>query len=212
MAKYFPILVNIKNKKCVIVGGGSVGERKINTLLKYGAKITLISPETTDKIKELINRGKINYINREYKKGDLYGAFLVVAATSSSKINRQIAKDAHYLVNIVEKGDFQQNMNNISYIVPAIYEKNHLTIAISTDFPALSKFLKDEIAQNYGKEFAKYLKYLKKIRREIKQKIADNKKRQKIFRKIASKKIVSILRQKCFEEAKREIEKIINET
>ncbi|MDI6714628.1 MAG: bifunctional precorrin-2 dehydrogenase/sirohydrochlorin ferrochelatase [Thermodesulfovibrio sp.] len=212
MAKYFPILVNIKDKKCVIVGGGPVGERKIKTLLKYGAKITLISPETTDKIKELINRGKINYINREYKKGDLEDAFLVVAATSSSKINRQIARDAYYLVNIVEKGDFQENMNNISYTVPAIYEMDDLTIAISTDFPALSKLLKDEIAQNYGKEFAKYLKYLKKIRREIKQKIADNKRRQKIFRKIASKKIVSILRQKGFEEAKREIEKIINET
>lgn len=212
MAKYFPILVNIKDKKCVIVGGGSVGERKIKTLLKYGAKITLISPETTDKIKELINKGKINYINREYKKGDLDGAFLVVAATSNSKINRQIAKDANYLVNIVEKEDFQENMNNISYTVPAIYEKSHLTIAISTDFPALSKLLKDEIGKNYGKEFAKYLKYLKKIRREIKQKIADDKERQKIFRKIASKKIVSILRQKGFEEAKREIEKIINET
>jgi len=212
MAKYFPILVNIKDKRCVVVGGGSVGERKIKTLLKYGAKITLISPEITEKIKELINKGKINYIKREYKKGDLEGAFLVVAATSNSKINSQIAKDAVYLVNIVDKGDCKENRNNISYIVPAIYEIEDLTIAISTDFPALSKLIRDEIGKNYGKEFAKYLNYLKKIRREIKQKIADNRERQKIFRKIASKKIVSILRQKGFEEVRREIEKIINET
>lgn len=219
MGNLFPILVNIKNKKCIVVGGGCVAERKVKTLLKYGAQITLISPEITDNLRKIVEKGKIKHIKRQYKKGDTKGAFLVIPATSDSKINTQIAKEAKFLINVVErnkkskngKEEIQKNINGIVYTVPAIFEKGNLTITVSTEFPALSRLLKNEISTLYGKEFALYLKYLKKFRKEIQRKISDNKKRQNIFRKIASKKIVSILQQNGFKKAKEEIEKIINE-
>jgi len=210
MAKLFPVLIDIEGKKCVVFGGGSVAERKVKTLLEYGAKITLISPEITEKLKQFILEGKIEYLQREYRKGDTKDAFLVVPATSDSKINEKIAKEAKFLVNLVEKKKINK-LKAIIYTVPAIVEKGDLTIAISTEFPALSKLLKEEIEKFYGKDFALYLKYLNKLRREIQKKIPDDKERQKIFKKIASKKTVSILKQKGFENAKEEIEKIINE-
>ena len=210
MAKLFPVLIDIEGKKCVVFGGGSVAERKVKTLLEYGAKITLISPEITEKLKQFILEGKIEYFQREYRKGDTKDAFLVVPATSDSKINEKIAKEAKFLVNLVEKKKINK-LKAIIYTVPAIVEKGDLTIAISTEFPALSKLLKEEIEKFYGKDFALYLKYLNKLRREIQKKIPDDKERQKIFKKIASKKTVSILRQKGFKNAKKEIEKIINE-
>jgi len=210
MAKLFPVLIDIEGKKCVVFGGGSVAERKVKTLLEYGAKITLISPEITEKLKQFILEGKIEYFQREYRKGDTKDAFLVVPATSDSKINEKIAKEAKFLVNLVEKKKINK-LKAIIYTVPAIVEKGDLTIAISTEFPALSKLLKEEIEKFYGKDFALYLKYLNKLRREIQRKIPDDKERQKIFKKIASKKTVSILKQKGFENAKEEIEKIINE-
>jgi|YNPMSStandDraft_1061717.scaffolds.fasta_scaffold00699_4 precorrin-2 dehydrogenase/sirohydrochlorin ferrochelatase len=210
MAKLFPVLIDIEGKKCVVFGGGSVAERKVKTLLDYGAKITLISPEITEKLKQFILEGKIEYFQREYKKGDTKDAFLVVPATSDSNINEKIAKEAKFLVNLVEKKKINK-LKAIIYTVPAIVEKGDLTIAISTEFPALSKLLKEEIEKFYGKDFALYLKYLNKLRREIQKKIPDDKERQKIFKKIASKKTVSILRQNGFKKAKKEIEKIINE-
>jgi len=210
MAKLFPVLIDIEGKKCVVFGGGSVAERKVKTLLEYGAKITLISPEITEKLKKFIIEGKIEYFPREYKKGDTKDAFLVVPATSDSKINEEIAKEANFLVNLVEKKKINK-LKAIIYTVPAILEKGDLKIAISTEFPALSKLLKEEIEKFYGKDFALYLKYLNKLRREIQRKIPNDKERQKIFKKIASKKTVSILKQKGFKNAKKEIEKIINE-
>lgn len=211
MYNFLPILINIKGKKCVVIGGGKVAERKIKTLLKYGADITVVSPDITEKLKKIIQKGKIKYLKKNYSKQDLKDAFLVVAATSDSKVNSQIQKDAKFLINCVDKKENFEESNNVEYIVPAVFEKENLKIAISTEFPALSKTIKKELNEIYGKEFALYLKYLKKIRKVIKEKIGDSKERQRLFRRIASNKIVSILRQCGFKKAKEEIDRIIRE-
>ncbi|GAB6183966.1 precorrin-2 dehydrogenase/sirohydrochlorin ferrochelatase family protein [Thermodesulfovibrio hydrogeniphilus] len=208
MPKWFPILINIEGKKCVVVGGGSVAERKIKKLLEYGGCVTVISPEITLNIKKLFEKGKIDYLNKEYSPEDIKDAYLVVAATSDKDLNAQILKDATFLVNCVNM-NASSDVNAIEYIVPAIFEKENLTISVSTEFPALSKVIRDELKEFYGKEFALYLKYLKKIRREIKAKIKEDKQRQEIFREIASKEIVAFLRQHGFKKTKEKIEEII---
>ncbi len=210
MSALFPVLIDIKGKKCVVIGGGVVAERKIKTLLKYGAHITVISPKITKSIEKLIQSNKISHIKKLYEKDDLKDALIVVAATSDRSVNEQIVRDAKFLVNNVEKGEDYIKTNNIKYIVPAILQKEELTIAISSEFPALSRTIREEIKKYYGKEFALYIRYLKKLRRELKKKISDTKKRRKIFREIASKEIVSILRQYGFKKAKEEIDRIIN--
>lgn len=210
MAKFFPVFIDVKGKKCVVIGGGAVAERKIKTLLKYGAKITLISPEINENLTKIVEKGKIEYIKKQYSKEDIEDALLVVAATSDEKINTQIVKDARFLVNSVNEHS-RLKINGLLYNVPAILHKGDLAVAVSTEFPALSRVLRDEISKLYGREFALYLKYLKKIRKEIQKKIPESKKRQEIFRKIASKKIVSILQQYGFKEAKKEVDKIIDE-
>lgn len=212
MSDLFPVFIEIKDKKCVVIGGGVVAERKIKTLLNYGANIMVISPKITKSIEKLIQSNKISHIKKLYTKDDLKDALIVVAATSNSAVNKQIVKDAKFLVNSVEKREDYIKNDNIKYIVPAIFEKEGLIVAISTEFPALSKTLREEIKKYYGKDFALYIKYLKKLRGELKEKISDAKKRRKIFREIASKEIVSILRQDGFRKAKEEIDRIINES
>ncbi|GAQ95103.1 precorrin-2 dehydrogenase [Thermodesulfovibrio aggregans] len=210
MTRLFPIFVDIKDKKCVVVGGGKVAERKIKTLLRYGAKVTLVSPEINENIRRIVEKGQIEYIKKEYDKEDIKDAYLVVASTSDEKLNSQIAKDARFLINCVS-GKCSLNTNGLLYNVPAILNKGDLTIAVSCEFPSLSRVIKDEISEIYGREFALYLKYLKKLRKEIQKKISDSKRRQAIFKMIASKKVVSILKQYGFKEAKKEVDRIINE-
>ncbi len=217
MSALFPVFIDIKGKKCVVIGGGKVAERKIKTLLKYKARVIVISPEITEEIKKLVSSGKVNYIKKEYSKNDIKDALLVVAATSDTKINAQIVKDAKFLVNNVTKEALQLNSQgkhtkNIEYIVPAIFTKGDLTVAISTQFPSLSRVLRDEIKDVYGKDFAYFLKYLKKLRKDTKRKIKDSKIRQELFKKITSKKIVSNLKQYGFKKTKEEIDRIIDET
>ena len=77
--KGFPITLNLNDKHCLVIGGGSVAERKINTLLTAAPTITVISPDLTKGLRLLVQSEKIGYVERHYKPGDLNGYFLAVA-------------------------------------------------------------------------------------------------------------------------------------
>jgi len=175
---YYPVLLNLKGKKCIVVGGGKVAERKALPLLKSGAKITVISSECTGRLKKEHLRERIKYISRRYKKGDLKNAFLVIAATDSNETNRKISEDATCLVNVVDKPLL------CNFIAPAVVRRGPLTIAVSTSgiSPSLARTIRKELGGLYGREFVKHLNYMKKMRAKALREIKDKKKR-KIFLK-----------------------------
>ena len=175
---YYPILLNLKGKRCVVVGGGKVAERKALPLLKSGAKITVISPECTGRLKKEHLRERIKYISRRYKKGDLKNAFLVIAATDSNETNRKISEDAPYLVNVVDKPLL------CNFIVPSVVRRGPLTIAVSTSgiSPSLARTIRKELEGLYGREFEKHLNHIKKMRVKALSGIKNNKGRIKFLR------------------------------
>ena len=93
----YPLQLKLAGKKCIIIGGGKIAERKVNKLLAAGAKITVIAPVVTSLLQELWQQQQLNLYLRPYRPSDLKGAFLVVAATSDSTINAQIAEEAEQL-------------------------------------------------------------------------------------------------------------------
>lgn len=175
---YYPILLNLKGKRCVVVGGGKVAERKALPLLKSGAKITVISPECTGRLKKEHLQERITYISRRYKKGDLKNAFLVIAATDSNETNRKISEDAPYLVNVVDKPLL------CNFIVPSVVRRGPLTIAVSTSgiSPSLARTIRKELEGLYGREFVKHLNHIKKMRVKALSGIKNNKERIKFLR------------------------------
>ncbi|QEK11820.1 NAD(P)-dependent oxidoreductase [Crassaminicella thermophila] len=94
MAKYYPIMLDISNKRCVVIGGGNVAERKVNSLLEHGAKVTVISPKITEKLREFQLKNKIKWIKREYRLGDIKGYYLVYVATDNRKVNESCLEEA----------------------------------------------------------------------------------------------------------------------
>ncbi|MBT9536664.1 MAG: bifunctional precorrin-2 dehydrogenase/sirohydrochlorin ferrochelatase [Nitrospirae bacterium] len=175
---YYPVLLNLKGKKVIVVGGGKVAERKALSLLRSGAKVTVISPECTERFKKENLRGHIKYIPRRYKKGDLKNAFLVIAATDSNETNRKISEDAPYLVNIVDMPLL------CNFIVPSVVRRGPLTIAVSTSgiSPSLARTIRKELEGLYGREFVKHLNYIKKMRVKALAGIKNNKERIKFLR------------------------------
>ena len=175
---YYPILLNLQGKKCIVVGGGKVAERKALSLLKSGAKITVISPECTVRLKKENLTGRIKYISRRYKNGDLKNAFLVIAATDAGETNRKISEDAPYLVNVVDMPLL------CNFIVPSVVRRGPLTISVSTSgvSPSLARTIKKELEGLYGREFEKHLNYIKKIRVRSLAGIKNNKERIKFLR------------------------------
>jgi len=92
--EYFPVFLNLKNKFCIVIGGGKVAERKVGNLLKTGARVKVISPELTPHLKKLAEEGKIEWERRPYQKGDLDSAWLVIAATNNPDVQKEVYQEA----------------------------------------------------------------------------------------------------------------------
>lgn len=139
--KYLPINVSIRNRRILVVGGGNVALRKIETLLGYGVDITVISPETIDKIDYYGSKGKITLHKRQYQSPEASEYGLVVSASDDEVVNREVYDDcneADILVNIVD------NPALCSFTFPAAIRRDCLSLAVSTDgkAPFLSSHLR----------------------------------------------------------------------
>ncbi len=127
--KHFPVFLDLKDRQCLVIGGGSVASRKVKNLLTSGAKVTVISPQVSDELKQLASDGKIVVIERKYQTTDIAVAFLIVAATDDSKVNAQVAEqanNANIMVNVADNAEL------CSFIFPSILDRSPVTIAVST--------------------------------------------------------------------------------
>ncbi len=168
MAAYYPVFLDLKDKHCVIIGGGKIGEHKIRPLLDCGAKITVISPEVTEGIQEAATRGDITLVIRKYNEGDLKGAALAIAATNVRSVNKGIASEAErerVVLNVVDDAEL------CTFIAPAIVKKGAVTVALSTGgaSPALARKLREGLENSEALEYAELAGVLSTARKELRQ-------------------------------------------
>ncbi|MBT1278407.1 bifunctional precorrin-2 dehydrogenase/sirohydrochlorin ferrochelatase [Thermoanaerobacter sp. CM-CNRG TB177] len=183
---YYPIMLNIKNKKCLVVGGGKVALRKILSLVEGEALVTAISPSFDEGIIELAAKGKVELIRREYQQGDVRGFCVAIAATDDEKVNKLVASDGekyNVLVNVVDDKDLS------SFIVPAIVKRGDLIISISTSgkSPLLSRMIKEKLESIFNDDYEKLLQKLYQKRMELKEKDFAEEEKMAIYRKIIEK-------------------------
>ncbi|AVP44378.1 NAD(P)-binding protein [Bacillus thuringiensis] len=162
----YPLTVRVNEKRVVVIGGGKVAGFKIIPLLKQGADIIVISPELDANLVKFVEEKKIRWYQREYEKSDIKNAFLVVAASSDSILNEQVAEDAaeNQLVNVITNPE----SGNVHF--PAAIHRGLLNIAVSTGgaSPKLAKKIRDEIANKYDETYESYLDFLYEVRGKLK--------------------------------------------
>ena len=168
MSSYYPIFLNVKNKRCVVVGGGEVAERKIKALLEQGAQVMVVSQHLTAELEGLARQGSIQAMLQDYRPGDLKGAFIAIAATDSAQVNRQIAEECKrlgVLVNVVDDPEASD------FIVPSRLCRGDVTIAISTGgrSPALARKIRTELESCIGLEYDALAQLLSQVRAELKK-------------------------------------------
>lgn len=164
--KTYPLFALIEDRPCLVVGGGAVGERKVQDLLEAGARVTVVSRELTPALAALAAQGRIHYIPGEFTPEHLNGMVLVIGATDDSETNARVsaAAKAHGLwVNIVDQPEL------CTFIVPAQVRRGPLTVAVSTGgaSPALARKLREELEQHFGPEYGPYLRVLQAVRRRL---------------------------------------------
>ncbi|MFC4323131.1 NAD(P)-binding protein [Litchfieldia salsa] len=166
----FPIMLDLKDKHCVVIGGGKIAARKLTTLLRSGAQITVISPEICDEIKFLANEKKVIVFQRDVQYEDYQDAFLVIAATHSLEINSTVAANigTNQLLNVVNKHELG------NFHIPASFSRGKLQINVSTSgaSPHLAKKIRNELMNKYDESYEAYVDFLYECRQSIKH-IAD---------------------------------------
>ncbi|MCX8028023.1 MAG: bifunctional precorrin-2 dehydrogenase/sirohydrochlorin ferrochelatase [Thermodesulfovibrionales bacterium] len=198
MSSYYPAFVKIKEKECVVVGGGRIAERKVFALLEAGASVTVISDTITTRLLKLSQKGLIKHIQRHYQSGDVKDCFLVIAATNDEQINKQIAEESRFLINVVD------NPRLSNFIVPAVLREGDLTIAISTGgvSPALARTIKNDLKNYIHKDIKRYLKLLKDLRYKVFQGLIPFRLRNRFLMFTGSVEMLDILKQRGYKKAR----------
>ncbi len=198
---YYPAFLDLKDKRAVVIGGGRVAERKVSSLLKAGAKVTVISPSLTARLTKEKRKKTIIHKAKEFEKGDVRGAFLVIAATDSPETNRKAALNAPALVNVADVP------SQCNFIAPSVVKRGPLVIAISTggSSPALAKTIRKELEKMYGTDFSGYLRFISALRHRALAEIRDAKKRAEFLKFSGSAEMLELLRSKGFAEARKRV-------
>lgn len=207
MAKYYPILLNIQDKKCLVVGGGNVAWRKVCSLKDAGARVTVVSPEFCP---EMEKEPGIERIRQKYEEGFLNGVLVVIASTDDEEVNKKVYYDAVKMgipVNVVDRPEF------CSFIVPATIMRGDLSISISTGgaSPALARNIRESLEKQFGDEYGEFAKLLSETRRKVLSEISDESIRRDILQCIAGLDMLEIVKQKGIAEARKKILGIISE-
>ena len=157
--RYYMACLDLEGRSVLVVGGGSVGLEKARGLLDVGAAVTVVAPHVVGELAEL----PVEVLRRAYRSSDLDERFLVVAATSTPSVNRQVFRDAESRSLLCNVADVPELCN---FILPAVHREGPIAIAISTGgaSPALAQRLRDEVADLVGPEHAELAHRLRELR------------------------------------------------
>lgn len=182
--QYYPICLDLRNRRAVVVGGGAVALQKARRLLSSGAQVLVVSPESDLELARLAREGELEWRQRPYRSGDLRGSALVIAATDQPVVQEAVAEEAAALgipINVVDAPELS------SFIAPAILDRGDLQVAVSTSgaAPALAAALRDRIGETLGPEVALVVEIVSKVRRRLRRGVLPPEERRRILKELA---------------------------
>lgn len=206
--KYFPINLDIRGRKVLVVGGGQVALRKVKSLKACGARVTVVSPAFCT---GLVRMKGIKRKKHAYKQSDLRGVCLVVSATDDGKVNRRVWKQAvskNIPVNVVDQPAL------CTFTVPAVATRGDLVITISTGggSPALARKIRKHIEKNIDPTVAQHLKLLKEMRPKVLSSPLAVGGRTRLLKRMAGDFVCRILRSKGAAAAKRYLQDMLKKS
>jgi precorrin-2 dehydrogenase/sirohydrochlorin ferrochelatase len=190
--RYYPVFLKLRGKKALVVGGGQVAERKVETLLACGASVAIVSKDLTTRLQALVRDKRVGWPAKEFTEIHLEGVFLVIAATDDAALNHRVSNAARargQLINAVDQPE------DCDFIVPSIVRRGDLTVAISTSgkSPALAKEIRKELEIRFGIEYEALLNMMGRLREEILSRGLSQEENSRMFREIIQSDILKAL-------------------
>lgn len=191
--RYYPLFLDLAGRRVVVAGGGKVAERKVRQLLACGARVIVISPDLTPRLRTWRRQRTLTWRPRRYKRCDLDDAWLVIAASDDAAVNRRVAEDARRgrtLANIVD------DAARSTAIAPAWFRRGALVVAFSTGgaSPALARQLRLTLSKEIGRDYAAYVALLARLRRQVHRRVKDSATRQRLMRRLVRANLLPLVR------------------
>jgi precorrin-2 dehydrogenase/sirohydrochlorin ferrochelatase len=191
--KFYPLYLDISKRRCVVIGGGDVAERKVIKLLECDARVVVVSTHLTPGLEAIKNKKKIHHIADEYDSDHIEGSFIVVGATDRDDVNEQIFMDSRargILVNIVD------DPKRCDFIVPSIVRTGDLAIAISTGgkSPIMARRLREELEKIYGPEYGILLDIMGALREKMITRGESPENNKNVFESVLDSGIIEYIR------------------
>ena len=189
---YYPAFLDLKGRSCLVVGGGAIARRKVESLLECGAVVKVVARKASDELVEFARRGRIELEIRAFAPDDLAGAFIVIAATDDPTVQALIgneAKQRGLLVNVVD------DPAHCTFIVPAIARRGELAIAISTGgrSPALAARIRERIEGLFGPEYEEWVDLLGQLRAILVERFPDSEQRKAVWYRVVDSNCVDLI-------------------
>ena len=188
----FPLALNVAGRRCVVVGGGPIGERKVRALLEAGANIVVVAPTLTAAgLAHDVQAGRVCHLAAPFAPEHLDDAFLVIAATDQPDVNAQVAQAARargVLVNLAAPSENKDEDDFGDFVTMATVRRGDLLVAVTTGGagPALAARLKREIDERFGPEWTDFVTLLGSLRAEAKRTLPDEAARTAALRRLAA--------------------------
>ena len=191
---FYPLFIELRNRPVLVVGGGPIAERKVDSLLQAEAEVTLVAPDLTAHLKQLAAAGSIRTERRKFEEADLENVLLVISATDDVETQERVAALARahgILINTVDQPRL------CDFIVPAIVRHGDVIAAISTSgkSPALAAALKSKIESVVTKDAGRAASILGAIRNEVHARFTDPARRKDAFERIVNSGILDWISQ-----------------
>ena len=181
--EYFPVFLDLKKRKCLLVGGGDVATRKGRLLVKAGAVLRVVALEVSPELRELAALHNGEVFQREYLSSDLDDCVIAIAATDKEPLNEKISRDAqarNLPVNVVDSPAL------CTYITPAIIDRSPLVIAVSSggESPVLARLTRAKLETLVPAGYGRLAKIASSWRDRVKERFADGDSRRRFWEKV----------------------------
>jgi uroporphyrin-III C-methyltransferase / precorrin-2 dehydrogenase / sirohydrochlorin ferrochelatase len=181
--QYLPIFLDVRHKPCLVVGGGEVAVRKVASLVRAGAAVTLVAPVLAEPLRQSLADGAFVHREREFDAADLDGALLVIAATADRAVNRRVAELANARgipVNVVDQAA------DSTFIMPSVIDRSPVVVAVSTGAasPVLARLLRTRLESVVPAGYGRLAELCARYRDQVKARFADQRDRRRFWDRV----------------------------
>ncbi|MBE3557951.1 MAG: bifunctional precorrin-2 dehydrogenase/sirohydrochlorin ferrochelatase [Ktedonobacteraceae bacterium] len=180
MPEYYPIMLDVRGRRAIVIGGDHIAAGKAAALSAAGAQVTVINPVFCTDLQEMEQRERAALLRKSYEPGDLAGAFVVVAATNDRQQIEAIWQETQQRGQLVNIVDVPARCN---FILPSILRRDQLTIAVSTEgaSPGLARRIRQQLEHLFSPAYGKYLRLAAIVRAHLRKRGVSYERRDEFF-------------------------------